>query len=79
MTIKRKPKDVNEFIREGGDVPAQSSSKEKKSTTETAIKLRLGKDLLDELDEHLASKRVPPSRNKWILQAIVERLDRDKS
>ena len=35
--------------------------------------------VLDRLDTHLTDMENPPSRNAWIVQAIIEKLDRDKN
>ncbi|MFN9869760.1 MAG: hypothetical protein ACK568_22430 [Pseudanabaena sp.] len=35
--------------------------------------------MLQEIDEVISSKRPSPSRHHWIVSAIVEKLDREKS
>lgn len=35
--------------------------------------------LLERLAAHLESQENPPSRNAWIVQAIIEKLDRDNN
>ncbi len=88
MAIRRKPSSVDEFINAGSTVPGAqaSSSIETKVSTETpvldlkeqeiiTVTLRIPSDLLGEAN--VAAKKCRPrrSRNSWILEAIIEKLE----
>lgn len=85
MAIKKKPSappavTVEDFIGAGGQPPADIRGDEVVSNkTEKSLKLRLDEALLQEIDEVINSKRPSPSRHHWIVSAIVEKLDREKS
>lgn len=78
MAISRKPKketDISEavikaIIEKGGSIAAQDNLEEKKKN----LQLRLETDLINQIDAARKSKRVPPSRHTWILEAIYEKL-----
>jgi hypothetical protein len=42
------------------------------------IQLRVPTDLLEHIDRALRRRPVPPSRHAWILEAIHEKLHKDK-
>ena len=81
MAIKKRPSatTVEEFIGQGGLPPADILSESEPSKTERNLKLRLEDSLLKEIDEIISKKRPSPSRHHWIVSAIVEKLDREKS
>ena len=85
MAIKKKPSappavTVEDFIGAGGQPPADVRGGVVVSNkTEKSLKLRLDEALLQEIDEVISSKRPSPSRHHWIVSAIVEKLDREKS
>ena len=85
MAIKKKPiatpaVTVEDFIGAGGQPPADIRGGEVISNKiEKSLKLRLDEALLQEIDEVISSKRPSPSRHHWIVSAIVEKLDREKS
>lgn len=85
MAIKKKPSapsavTVEDFIGAGGQPPADILGDEAvPHKTEKSLKLRLDEALLQEIDEVISSKRPSPSRHHWIVSAIVEKLDREKS
>jgi hypothetical protein len=77
MAISRKPQpstsSVDDLIDKGGSVPSERSRK----STQAAVPLRLPRPLLDRIDRAVKEQSVPTPRNRWILQAIVEKLERD--
>jgi hypothetical protein len=81
MPVSRKPKgtekDLEAFIQGGGSEPEQlqSESIEKKVQP---IKLRIPADLLEEIDALVAGRKPSPSRHQWILEALYEKVERDK-
>ena len=81
MAVKGKPnaKTVDEFIGQGGLTPADVGAESTPNKVEKSLKLRLDESLLQEIDDVISSKRPSPSRHHWIISAIVEKLDREKS
>ena len=83
MAIARKPKasidiksaaavDINALIRKGGSVAG-----EKEEGKPTPILLRLPSEVLSQVDTALKSRRIKTPRHTWILEAIVEKLERE--
>ena len=82
MVVRRKPANVDEFIREGGSSPQVAAPQPVEEATDEEVKglkLRLPVDLLKRVDEMVKSRRPAPSRHQWILEAIYEKLDREAS
>ncbi len=80
MAITRKPKsqpgvDVETLISKGGSVAKAEPSKPKI----TPVALRIPTDILERLDYGLESRPVKLPRHTWILEAIVEKLDRESN
>ena len=78
MALARKPKtqgsaDVDELIERGGSVPSET----RKRSNTTAVPLRLSRDLLERVDRAVSRQPLKTPRNTWILQAILDRLERD--
>ncbi len=79
MAIRRKPQNVNEFIKAGG---AEAAGKQptpaggKTSNVIQPVVLRLEPELLQEVDKAVKARRTSPSRHQWILEAIYEKLSR---
>lgn len=84
---KKKPQLTEEEIIkriEKGGSPAkeeqlESTSKEELASSEKAFQLRMPMAMLKLVDERRTKGMVKTSRNKWILQAIVEKLEKDNS
>lgn len=76
MPIAKKPKankqkdekEINAVINKGGSV-AKTKSKDNQK-----ILLRIPGELLEKIDNSLASKTIKVPRNTWILEAIDEKL-----
>ena len=41
------------------------------------VQLRLPVPFLEQIDANLATRRVRPSRHSWLLEAVIEKLDRE--
>lgn len=85
ITPKPKPKEeiqtnVDAIIAKGGSV-ANSPTEKTLETADTvgAFTLRVPIELLNDLDTHRKSRRVKVSRQQWILEAIEQRLESEKS
>jgi hypothetical protein len=78
--ITRKPKNVEDFIQEGGSVPQVATPQSEPDEADVkGLKLRLTVELLAEVDAAVKQRRPAPSRHQWILEAIYEKLERDKT
>jgi hypothetical protein len=81
MAISRKPKTVDEFINAGGGVPAAEVKPAPKPKTEdemTPVTLRVPADILADVDASAKQRRPRCSRNSWILEAMIEKLEREE-
>ena len=82
MSIARKPKSkppvseraISAVIEKGGSVPSEKNAKGK---TEQTVNIRLREDILSEIDLSVSSRRIKISRHTWLMEAIIEKLDRE--
>jgi hypothetical protein len=74
--------EVLSLIHKGGSVPKPASADERDAAKLMLVQLRLYPDLVGEIDavrnDAGGKKRRPPSRHAWIVQAIEEKLDRER-
>jgi hypothetical protein len=83
MAISRKPKqssstatkhvDVDALIKKGGSVAGKNG--EEKSTV--PVILRVPEDILEKVDASVQSRRIKTPRHTWLLEAILEKLERE--
>ena len=80
MPISRKPKDkeIETFIAKGGSEPVETKKEKGEEKTVQSLKLRIPTELLEEIDQLVASRRPSPSRHQWILEALYEKVDGEK-
>lgn len=71
--IKAKPKTMESFIH----APERPTVGQPRVIKPVA--LRLSPELLDEVDRAVVNHRPYLSRNQWLLEAICEKLDREKA
>ena len=90
-TIRRKPsrqvsdvKNLDDFLQGNASAKEENSSPktEKRGRPKGAVpkgnfRQSVPLSILDTLSLHLETLPNPPSRNSWIVQAIIEKLDRD--
>lgn len=87
MSISRRPKtqgqapnvDVDALIAKGGSV-AHLEAIEAKSEEEGigSFTLRVPKKLLRQIEQQLKTKPIKTDRQRWILESMVEKLERDQ-
>ena len=81
MTISKKPKNyentVASIIQKGGSVAGEKNSIEEKEERKKIL-LTCPQELVDILDEHLSKKIVNKNRTNFILDAIWEKLNRER-
>jgi hypothetical protein len=84
MTVSRKPqdehtqqtseKDLAEYLRKGGSTPQTQLVPVK----DVRFSLTIPAAICEELDTLRDSRRLKTSRHKWVLEAIVEKLERER-
>ncbi|MDB9315607.1 hypothetical protein PN462_21015 [Spirulina sp. CS-785/01] len=78
MPQKRpKQKDVNDFIKKGSTEPTETENRSTENST-TNVSLRIPTDLLQSIDALVAARRPSPSRHQWLLEALWEKVEREK-
>src|SRR3954453_19403201 len=85
MAISRKPKpaasetaavDVDALIHKGGSVAGEGASAGRQKLA--PVGLRLPTTMLANVDAVVRGRVVPTARTTWIMEAIAEKLDREK-
>jgi hypothetical protein len=91
MPITRKPRrapagvDVEALISKGGTAPAAPMAKTSggaraaEDAETVAVILRLPKDVLADVDRAVKARRVRTPRHTWLLEAVLEKLDQERS
>jgi hypothetical protein len=90
MAIARKPKhqtqpeqavDVDALIRKGGSVAGQESAEPRQEGEgkPSPVIVRIPPDLLDRIELARQGRAVKIPRHTWLLEAIVEKLEREKA
>jgi hypothetical protein len=86
MAISTKPKtqptpapdvDVEALIAKGGSIAKSESPEEETATSVTSFTLRVPNDILKPLDAHRKKQSYKVPRQQWILEAIIQRLERE--
>jgi hypothetical protein len=85
MAISRKPKqsssaaarhvDVDALIKKGGSVAGKNG--EEKSTV--PVILRVPEDILEKVDASVQARRIKTPRHTWLLEAVLEKLERESA
>jgi len=85
MPITRKPKatvpqevDVDALISKGGGVAERGSQSDRKGSATSPVVLRIPAHLLGRIDEVLASRLLKTPRHTWLLEAVLEKLEREE-
>jgi len=83
MAISRKPKqssgaaakhvDVDALIKKGGSVAGKNG--EEKSTV--PVILRVPEEILEKVDASVQARRIKTPRHTWLLEAVLEKLERE--
>jgi predicted DNA binding CopG/RHH family protein len=72
-TPKPSEAEAEKLIRKGGSIP--SEHREQKPAS---VVLRIPSELLERVDATLAKRPIKVPRHQWLLEAIVEKLERDE-
>ena len=86
MAISRKPKqssstaaspvDVDALISKGGSV-ARGNGEQAKGKDAVPVILRLPEDVLQKVDASVQARRIKTPRHTWLLEAVLEKLERE--
>lgn len=84
MVISGKPKqkqddnkiDVDALINKGGSVASNTSKQQTKN--EMLVNLRLPFDVIQQIDLVVSKRRIKTSRHTWLMEAIYEKLEKEK-
>jgi len=86
MPITTKPKptvpprvDVDALISRGGGVAEKEPKPDKKEGATSPVVLRIPAHLLTRIDEALASRLLKTPRHTWLLEAVLEKLEREET
>jgi hypothetical protein len=76
MAIREKPTQttIEDFINKGGSVPSEKKS----PPNQKKYLLSVPSDILEKVDNSVENSRVL-SRNGWIIQSIIEKLERESN
>lgn len=87
MPITRKPKpstaspqgvDVDALINKGGSVAGRDAKAEQKEGAASPVVLRVPNHLLARIDQALASRLLRTPRHTWLLEAVLEKIEREE-
>ncbi len=86
MAVTRKPAkkpapqavDVEALILKGGSVAGEAEAAGQAGKA-TSVVLRIPADVMERVDLAVQARRIKTPRHTWLLEAIMEKLDRDKS
>jgi ribosomal protein S25 len=88
MAISRKPKqssgaaskrvDVDALISKGGSVGSKNGGQGKEKDAVPVI-LRVPEDILERVDSSVQARRIKTPRHTWLLEAILEKLERESA
>ena len=80
MAIAKKPKKtqpsekaIDAFIDKGGNAASK-----KKERAIVPVQLRMPSEMLDEVDAVIESRPYKQSRHTWLLEAVFEKIEREK-
>lgn len=81
MAISRKPRatdavDIQALIHKGGSVAGHGSAPARQKPA--PLLLRVPPEMLERIDAAVEARVVPIPRTTWILEALVEKLERER-
>jgi hypothetical protein len=87
MAITRKPRaeeqreaQIQALIGKGGSVARRVKAAAEESANATVpVILRIPGDTLSRVDEAVSTRKVKTPRHTWLLEAVVEKLDRESA
>ena len=87
MAITRKPKrssgagaktvDIDALINKGGSVAGKNGGQQGREAV--PVILRLPEDILRKVDASVQARRIKTPRHTWLLEAVLEKLEREST
>ncbi len=71
-----KPVDVDALISKGGSVAGKNGGQWKDAVP---VILRLPEDILQKVDASVQARRIKTPRHTWLLEAVLEKLERESA
>lgn len=71
-----KPVDVDALISKGGSVAGKNVGQEKDAVP---VILRVPEDILRKVDASVQARRIKTPRHTWLLEAVLEKLERESA
>ena len=71
-----KPVDVDALINKGGSVPGKNGGQGKDTVP---VILRVPEHILRKVDASVQARRIKTPRHTWLLEAILEKLERESA
>jgi hypothetical protein len=71
-----KPLDVDALISKGGSVAGKNGGHEKDAVP---VILRVPEDILRKVDASVQARRIKTPRHTWLLEAVLEKLERESA
>ena len=86
MAVTRKPAkkpapqavDVEALILKGGSVAGEAEAAGKTGKAASVV-LRIPADVMERVDRAVQARRIKTPRHTWLLEAIMEKLDREQA
>jgi hypothetical protein len=88
MAVTRKPTkkaepqavDVEALIRKGGSVAGEAETgNQSQPGKAVSVILRIPADVMGRVDQAVQARRIKTPRHTWLLEAIMEKLDREQN
>ena len=86
MALTRKPSspgktsiDVEALINKGGSVATDAKSSARPKAREVPVILRVPAPILTRIDALVSSRQIRTPRHTWLLEALVEKLNREEA
>jgi hypothetical protein len=71
-----KPVDVDALINKGGSVAGKNGGQAKDTVP---VILRVPEDILQKVDASVQARRIKTPRHTWLLEAVLEKLERESA
>jgi hypothetical protein len=72
----RKPVDVDALINKGGSIASKNGGKGRDAVP---VILRVPEDILQKVDASVQARRIKTPRHTWLLEAVLEKLERESA
>ena len=87
MAITKKPKpkttpksvDVEALIRKGGSVASSGKTAADGKAKAYGVVLRMPDDIVQRVDQAVQARKIKTPRHTWLLEAVMEKLERESS